>query len=192
MTAAVAFHPKTPAATRRQISDEACAVAALADEAADLVAAWKGLNDAIRPHRVSGSWVGLASALGEPEPHDSEDEISAGAVVTEISERLAAIRGIALHRRATSPKGAAFQALIMNLDVSDLLCTALEANPSPEDRDRMQKTSHQLERGLVSIVHQLAVTSGGLPSHLVEHYMMAAKDQPSAHVDKAIRHFARG
>ncbi|WP_428149708.1 hypothetical protein [Brevundimonas sp.] len=192
MTAAVAFLPKTPDAARRQISDESCVVAALADEAADLVAAWRGLNDAIRPRRSSGSWVGLAAALGEAEPDEREEEISAGAVVTEISERLAAIRGIALHRRATSSKGAAFQALVMNLDASDLLCTALEANPSAEDRDRLQKNSHQLERGLVSIIHQLATAGGGLPTHLVEHYMMAAKDQPSTHVERAVQHFAQG
>lgn len=190
MTAAVAFHPQASATTRRRVAGENCPVAVLADEAADLVAAWRGLNDAIRPHR-SGSWVGLAAALGEPEPHESEEEISAGAVVTEISERLAAIRNIALHRQAASAKGAAFQALLMNVDVSDLLCAGLEAKPTGEERDGMEKSSHRLERGLVSIIHHLA-EDGGLPQHLVAHYMMAAKDQPSANVDRAVRHFAQG
>ncbi|QLQ12858.1 MAG: hypothetical protein HZY74_05510 [Brevundimonas sp.] len=102
MTAAVALHPKATTA-RRQSAAETCPAAALADEAADLVKAWHGLGDAIRPHRPR-TWVGLASILGEPEP-DAEEEISAQAVRTEIRERLEAIREFALHRRATSAKG---------------------------------------------------------------------------------------
>jgi hypothetical protein len=187
MTAAVALHPKATTA-HRHIAAETCPVAELADEAADLVAAWKGLNDAIRPHS-SGSWVGLTAALGEPEPHESEEEISASAVVTEISERLAAIRDIALHRRATSAKGAAFQALVLNLHLSDLLCTGLDTQPTPDQREAMQKSDHQIERGLVSIVHYLAGAGGELPAHLVKHYLMAADDQPARSVERAMAHF---
>lgn len=189
MTAAVALHP-TATTARRQIAADTCPVAQLADEAADLVAAWDGLNEAIRPHRP-GTWVGLANVLGETEPLDHEEEISARAVKSAITERLEGIQGIALHRRATSAKGAAFQALLLNLHLSDLLCTGLEASPTPEQRGTMEKNDHAIERGLVSIVHYLASAGGELPAHLVKHYMMAAHDQPSTSVDRAVAHFRR-
>lgn len=187
MSAAIALHPKATT-ERRQAQAEACPVAALADEAADLVAAWQGLRAAILPHRTE-TWIGLAEVIGEPAPTDHEEEVSARAVLAAIRERLEGIQGIALHRRAVSAKGAAFQALILNLNVSDLHCLGLEAEPTPEQRDGMEKSEHAIERGLTSIVHYLASADGELPPHLIKHYMMAAHDQPASCIERAVTHF---
>ncbi|QLQ12859.1 MAG: hypothetical protein HZY74_05515 [Brevundimonas sp.] len=55
----------------------------------------------------------------------------------------------------------------------------------------MERSDHQVERGLVSILHYLATIGGDLPDHLVKHYMMAAHEQPSTSVDRTVAYFRR-
>lgn len=188
MAAAVALHPNAAPGSHQPA--EICTVAQLADEAGGLLAAWHGLNAAIAPH-PRGSWIGLSAALGEPEPADTDEEACAVAVQTEITERVNAITGIALHHRAASTKGAAFQALVLNLHLTELLCTGLDSGPTPEQRESMNKSNRQIERGLVSIIQYLASAGGELPPHLVNYYMMASRDQPSISVARAVEHFRR-
>ena len=188
MSAAVAVHPKTPTPARRQSEDEACPVAALADEASDLIAAWKGLNAATRQSDTN-EWCPFGPTIGEPAADEDDEELSVKAVRNELRDRIRAVVTLAAHRRATSAKGAAFQALTINWQLTIMLDTGLDAGAVAERLEDMNDAYRHAERALGSIVDFLERAAGGLPLHLVEYFLMSPSSRTGDAADRAMQHF---
>jgi|UniRef100_A0A6M3XPF1 hypothetical protein len=184
MSAAVALHPSARAPRRPGI--ENCPVAALADEASDLILAWKGLNAAIQTQPDA---LGLSAALGEPEPPADEDEITAAAVQSEITTRLNAIGHVVMHRQATSLKGAAFQAIVLNHHLCDVREADIDGPLKGEVSQRFRNACDQVERGLESIVVCLASNGDGIPAHVREYYGYQPRLGSAAVVARAVDRF---
>ncbi len=188
MSAAVALHPKATTA-RRQVMAETCPVAALADEAAELIAAWRGLNAVIRK-ADRNEWIAFGPIIGEPEAAEDQEELTAKVVRTELRDRIKAVVQLAAHRQPTSAKGAAFQALTMNAQLIVMLDVGVDAGATGERREELENAYHHSERALGAIVGFLDEASGGLPPHLVEYFLLSPRERTSAAADRAVRHFA--
>tara|TARA_R110000787_G_scaffold242974_1_gene348949 strand:- start:131 stop:706 length:576 start_codon:yes stop_codon:yes gene_type:complete len=188
MSAAIAFHPNTSTAPRREVAAETCPVAALADEAAGLIATLKDLNAEIRKSDLKEG-TPFGPIIGEPKTGDTEDEMTAKVVRIELRDRIKAVVQLAAHRRATSAKGAAFQALTMINQLVAMLDVGASDVANEGRHDELENSYHQAERALGSIVGFLDTTAGGLPPHLVGHFLLLPRDQPRAAADRAIRHF---
>lgn len=192
MSAAVAFHPQT-ATARQRIAPETCPVAALAEEAAGLIAAWAGMNAEIAKAREGGDGdhAPVGPMIGDAAGNEDTEQLTAKVVRKELSDRIKAIGMIATHRPAASAKGAAYQALILNHQLIAMLDAGLEGGATGEDRERLQNATAGAERALVSIVRYLDDAAGGLPAHLVEYYCLSATERAADVADRAVAHFAR-
>ena len=192
MSAAVAFHPQT-ATARQRIAAETCPVAALAEEAAGLIAAWAGMNAEIAKARASGDGdhAPVGPMIGDADGDEDAEQLTAKVVRKELSDRIKAVGMIATHRPAASAKGASYQALILNHQLIAMLDAGLSGGVTGEDRDRLQSATGDAERALVSIVRYLDDAAGGLPAHLVEYYCLSATERAGDAADRAVAHFAR-
>lgn len=192
MSAAVAFHPQT-ATARQRIAAETCPVAALADEAAALIAAWRGMNAEITKAREAGDkgQAPVGPMIGDPAGDEDAAQLSPTMVRKELSDRLKAVTMIAAHRPATSAKGAAYQALILNHQLIAMLDAGLSGGVKGDDRERLQNATGHSERAVVSIVRYLDDAAGGLPTHLVEYYCLSTAERAADAADRAVAHFAR-
>lgn len=195
MTAINALQPKSAAASRRTSAQacfetrlEACSVARLADEAADLIAAWRGLQRELQAHREG--FLGIGTALGERAQQDDVDEMSARDVFGDIGDRLKAIARLAQQYQAESMKGAAFQAATLNYLLCDLEEASRGSHLKGQEGQLFRDSYAQLERGLESIVPYLAKQGDGLPAHVLDYYGFSPAQRRSTAVARAKKRFS--